>query len=159
MRRSLASERIRERILMKVSVSGTLTFDVEEVGTPGFQWTIKTSNGVILKDPNMLALPNDQKVTASIQPVDSHGNPATIDGLATWTSSSPSVADVANVSADSLSADVVPGTALGSCQINVQADADLGSGITNITGVLDVTVVAGQAVGFTISTSPPVPIS
>jgi len=53
----------------------------------------------------------------------------------------------------------VPGTALGTAQINVTADADLGSGVTTINGVLDVQVVAGQAVGFTIQTSPPVPVT
>jgi len=105
-----------------------------------------------------LVLANDHKVTASIEPVDSKGNPAQIDGLASWSSSSAAIVTVTNISADSLSADVVPGTALGSAQINVTADADLGSGVTQITGVLDVQVVAGQAVGFTIQTSPPVPV-
>ena len=106
----------------------------------------------------MLVLPNDHKVTASIQPVDAKGNPATIDGLAAWSSSSTAIVTVTNVSADSLSADVVPGTALGTAQINVTADADLGSGVQTINGVLDVQVVAGQAVGFTITTSPAVPV-
>lgn len=106
----------------------------------------------------MLVLPNDHKVTASIQPVDAKGNPAAIDGLASWSSSSADIAAVTAISADSLSADIVPGATLGSCQINVQADADLGSGITSITGVLDVQVVAGEAIGFTITTAPPVPV-
>lgn len=106
----------------------------------------------------MLALANDHKVTASIQPVDAQGNPAVIDGLASWTSSAPAIATIENVSPDSLRADIVPATQLGSCQVNVTADADLGSGVTSITGVLDVTVVAGEAVGFVITTSPPVPM-
>jgi hypothetical protein len=139
---------------VKIILSGTFSVQEEK---PRFLWTINCG-GVILKNPSMLALPNDHKVTASIQPVDAKGNPATIDGLASWSSSNPAIADVSAISTDSLSADVVPGTTLGSCQINVQADADLGSGVTQITGVLDVTVVAGQAVGFTIQTSPPVPV-
>ena len=143
---------------MKVSVSGTLDFILEEEKKPGFLWSIK-SNGVITKNISMLVLPNDHKVTASIQPVDAKGNPATIDGLASWSSSSTDIVTVTNISTDSLSADVVPGTALGTAQINVTADADLGGGVTTINGVLDVQVVAGQAVGFTISTAPPVPIA
>ena len=143
---------------MKVSVSGTLDFILEEEKKPGFLWSIK-SNGVITKNISMLVLPNDHKVTASIQPVDAKGNPATIDGLASWSSSSTDIVTVTNISTDSLSADVVPGTALGAAQINVTADADLGGGVTTINGVLDVQVVAGQAVGFTISTAPPVPIA
>jgi hypothetical protein len=107
----------------------------------------------------MLVLPNDHKVTASIQPVDAKGNPATIDGLAQWSSSSPQIANVANLSPDSLSADIIPGPELGSCQINVTADADLGAGTQTISGVLYVTVQAGAAVGFVIQTTAPVPIT
>ena len=141
---------------LKLTVSGTLEFNIEEE-KPRIIFTIKY-NGIQLKDPDMLVLANDHKVTASIQPVDAKGNPATIDGLAAWSSSSTDIVNVTNVSADSLSADVIPGTAMGTAQINVTADADLGSGVTTINGVLDVQVVAGQAVGFTISTSPPVPV-
>lgn len=142
---------------MKLIVSGTLNFELIEE-EPGFLWSV-TYNGITTKNIKMLVLPNDHKVTASIQPVDSKGNPATIDGLASWSSSSADIVTVTNVSADSLSADVVPGTALGSAQINVTADADLGSGVQTINGVLDVQVVAGQAVGFVITTAPPVPVT
>jgi len=141
---------------VKIKVSGALELEIVQE-EPRLDFSIN-HNGVITKNVSMLALPNDRKVTASIQPVDAKGNPATIDGLASWSSSNPQIADVTAISADSLSADVVPGSVLGTCQINVQADADLGSGIQTITGVLDVQVVAGSAVGFTISTSPPVPV-
>ena len=143
---------------MKLIVSGTLNLELEEEGTPGFLWSI-TCNGVTTKNIMSLILQNDHKVTASITPVDAKGNPATIDGLANWTSSASDIVAIQNVSADSLSAEIVPGTALGTAQINVTADADLGSGVTTINGVLDVQVVAGQAVGFTISTSAAVPIT
>jgi len=142
---------------LKLIVSGILNLELEEEGTPGFLWSI-TYNGVTTKNIMSLVLANDHKVTASIMPVDSKGNPAAIDGLASWTSSATDIVTVQNVSADSLSAEVVPGSALGTAQINVTADADLGSGITTINGILDVQVVAGQAVGFTISTSPSEPI-
>lgn len=144
---------------MKVIVSGTLEFQIEDEIPPARLIFNITQAGITYFDIHMLALPNDHKVTASIQPIDAKGNPAAIDGLAAWTSSNPNIAALQNISADSLSADIVPATNVGSCQINVQADADLGSGITNITGILDVQVVAGQAVGFTIQTSPPVPLS
>ena len=142
---------------MKLVVSGVLNLELEEEKKPCFLWSIK-HGGITTKNVTMLVLPNDHKVTASIQPVDAKGNPATIDGLASWSSSNTAIAGIANVSADSLSADILPGQELGTCQINVQADADLGSGTTAITGVLDVQVVAGQAVGFAINTSPPVPV-
>jgi len=142
---------------VKLVVSGVLNLELEEEKKPCFLWSIK-HGGITTKNVTMLVLPNDHKVTASIQPVDAKGNPATIDGLASWSSSNTAIAGIANVSADSLSADILPGQELGTCQINVQADADLGSGTTAITGVLDVQVVAGQAVGFAINTSPPVPV-
>jgi hypothetical protein len=144
---------------MKLRVSGQIEFQTIEDEQPRLIFSVALPGGIKLKDIKMLALPNDQKVTASIQPVDAKGNPASIDGLAVWTSSSTDVASVQNVSPDSLSAEIVPGSSIGSCQINVQADADLGAGVTNITGILDVNVVAGQAVGFTITTAPPVPIT
>src|ERR1700747_2798943 len=117
---------------MKLRISGQLEISTIEDGQPRLIFNVSLSGGIKLKDIKMLVLPNDQKVTASIQPVDAKGNPATIDGLAVWTSSSTAVATIENVSVDSLSAEVVPGSAIGSCQINVQADADLGTGITNI---------------------------
>ena len=142
---------------MKLFISGALDLTLEDDKQPGFLWSV-TCNGIITKGITMLVLPNDHKVTASIQPVDSKGNPASIDGLAAWSSSNTTIVTVTNVSTDTLSADVVPGTALGSAQVNVTADADLGSGVQTINGVLDVQVVAGQAVGFTITTSPAVPL-
>src|SRR5262245_8616952 len=143
---------------VNMMVSDSISFELDEDEKPDFIWSIN-HNGVTTKNVMSLILANDHKVTASIQPVDAKGNPAAIDGLAAWSSSSADIVTVTNISADSLSADVVPGTALGTAQINVTADADLGSGVTTINGVLDVQVVAGQAVGFTISTSPPVPVS
>jgi len=141
---------------MKVTVSGALEFQIDEE-EPTFIWSI-IHNSIITKNVTMLILPNDQKVTASIQPVDSKGNPAQIQGPAQWSSSNDNIASLQNIAADGLSADVIPGATLGTCQINVQGDADLGTGVTTITGVLDVQVVAGAAVGFTITTSPPQPI-
>jgi len=142
---------------LKLFISGALDLTLEEDKQPGFLWSV-TYNRITTKGITMLILPNDHKVTASIQPVDAKGNPASIDGLAAWSSSNTTIVTVTNVSTDSLSADVVPGTALGTAQVNVTADADLGSGTQTINGVLDVQVVAGQAVGFTITTSPAVPL-
>lgn len=118
---------------------------------PGFRWTIN-HNGVITKNVTMLALQNDQQVTATISPVDAKGNPAKVDGAPTWTSSSEDVATVVPA-ADGLSA-VVAGVDIGTCQVNVKADADLGEGTTDLTGTLDVEVVAGSAVALSITTGP-----
>jgi len=142
---------------MKITVSGSLLFDIQDEKSPTFLWSIRV-NGVTTKNVTMLTLPTDQKCTASITPVDTQGNPAQIDGLASWSSSNAQIVNVANISPDSLSADLLPGGTLGSAQINVTADADLGSGTKSISGVLDVTVVAGTAVGFVIQTGPLTPV-
>lgn len=137
----------------RLSPSGELKFYLT-ADRPGFRWTI-THKGVITYNVTMLALQNDQQVTASIQPVDAKGNPAKVDGAPTWSSSSDDVATV-EAAADGLSATVV-GVDIGTCQINVKADADLGEGTTDLTGTLDVEVVAGSAVALSITTSAPVP--
>jgi hypothetical protein len=118
---------------------------------PGFRWNINYK-GVTTQNVTMLVLPNDQQCTASIQPVDAKGNPAQVQGPPAWSSSSEDVATV-TAEADGLSA-TVEGVDIGTCQINVVADADLGDGVTNIAGVLDVTVTAGSAVSLSVTTGP-----
>jgi hypothetical protein len=143
---------------MKLAISGNLEIDVI-VEKPRLVFSV-TINNVTIKDIKMLLLPTDQKVLATIEPVDAKGNPAKIDGQPNWNSSSTDIANVAPEPDDGSgkwSAWVTPVGAVGTCQINVIADADLGSGITQITGVLDLEVVSGQAVSFQISTAAPVP--
>jgi len=142
---------------MKIRISGALDFEEIETTPPRFIFSVQTA-GLTVKDIQMLILANDHQARASIQPVDAKGNPAPIDGMPNWTSSSADIASVQNIAPDGLSADIVPGTKLGTCQVNVTADADLGSGVSTISGVLDVQVAAGQAVAFVISTEPPTPI-
>lgn len=100
-----------------------------------------------------VTLPDDKQFTATISVVDAKGNPALIDGIATWASSDPTLVAV-TPSVDGLSALVVAVGALGTTQVTVTADADLGSGVRAITGLLDVTVVAGEAVGLTVTAGP-----
>lgn len=108
----------------------------------------------------MVQLTDIQKVHAGpVQVLDAKGNPAALDGAPSWSSSDPTIVSV-TPSADGLEADIVavgPLTPAGSSvQVVVSADADLGAGVTTITGSLDVTVVASQAVSITIPTGTPV---
>lgn len=97
-----------------------------------------------------LTLSTVQKCPVSITPVDKKGNKAPVDGIPEWNVSAPGIVSLFPA-ADGMSCDIVA-LALGTAQVNVKADADLGSGVTTITGVLDVEVVASQAVGFAINT-------
>ena len=89
-----------------------------------------------------------EKVSLMIQPVNAKGNPAPIDGIPVWTTSDPTVATLI-VADDGLTASLVAINP-GSVQITVQADADLGPGTKLITGTLDVTVTAAEAVSINI---------
>lgn len=118
---------------------------VSEQPTPGptFTWSMRS----------MLQLTNTQQCPLSVSGVDKKGNPAPLDSIV-FASSDPSVATVAADPSDPSKA-LVKAVAAGTAQINVTADADLGDGVSTLTGTLDLTVVAGMAVGFQIATGTP----
>jgi hypothetical protein len=105
--------------------------------------------------PMSLVMTDTQQFTASVSFVDAKGNPAQVDGAPSWSVSDPTILSI-TPSSDGLSAEVSAIGVLGTSQVSVSADADLGAGVTNIVGVLDVQVVAGQAVAANISASTPV---
>lgn len=73
---------------------------------------------------------------------DPKGRPAAVDGVPVWASSDDTVLSV-TPAADGMSA-VVDTVAAGTARITVSADADLGAGVTTITGVSeDVNVTIG----------------
>ena len=102
-----------------------------------------------------LVLTDIQKVELSISPTNAAGNPAPIDGAVSWSVSDPSIGGL-TVSEDGLSAEFATTGKLGSCQVNVSADADVGEGVTSITGVLEVTITASQATSLGIAAGLPV---
>lgn len=121
-----------------------------------FRWTLTVGNTTVSGDTTMLLITDAQKVTLAIQPIDSHGHPARIDGLPEWGMSDTSLG-MLDVSADGLSAVFTSGDALGLVQINVSADADLGGGVRTISGSIDIQVEAGEAVSLGITAGVPEP--
>lgn len=103
------------------------------------------------------ALPDDATASAAVAYVDAKGKPAKVDGAPVWSSSDPAVFDVA-AAADGMSAVVTPGDP-GTAQLKVEADADLGAGIVPVVTLVDIDVVAGQAVAgnvtLTLGAAPP----
>lgn len=93
-------------------------------------------------------VPIDRKASFAFKPVDKNGNPALIDGLPVCTFSNPALGvlttDAAGVG------HLTPVGPLGTAQLQVEADADIGVGVQKITALLDVELVAGTAVGFGI---------
>lgn len=66
---------------------------------------------------------------------DAHGRPAAVDGVPVWASSDETVLSVIPA-ADGMSA-TVDAVGAGVARISVSADADLGAGVSSITGVSD----------------------
>lgn len=102
----------------------------------------------------MLILTDVQKVALAIAPKSAAGNPAAVDGVPVWSSSDETVLTL-TVADDGFSAEAVTTGKLGTAQVNVTADADLGDGTKTITGVLDVEVKASEAVALDISAGAP----
>jgi hypothetical protein len=87
--------------------------------------------------------------TATIAVTDKFGNPAAIDGLPVWESTDEAIAAVMP-SADGLSCTVVSVGKMGTVQVNVRLDADLGDGVTELNGMALLDVTAGQASAIAI---------
>jgi hypothetical protein len=99
----------------------------------------------------MYTLPVGYGVELQVEYVDAGGNVATIDGAVTWSSSDEEIVKVATDSTDTKRCGMTSGTKIGQAQVTATADADLGEGVRNLVTLLDVTVIAGEAVAGTIT--------
>ena len=102
-----------------------------------------------------LVLTDIQQCRLAIGPKDAAGNPAQVQGAA-WASSDTSVCTVEQAE-DGLSALVKTVGPVGSCQVTVTADADLGDGVTEIVGIMQVNIIASQATTVGITAGEPEP--
>ena len=105
----------------------------------------------------MFVLTDEQKVTCKVEFKTAAGNPAKVDGVPEWGKNDPNAVLNITVASDGLSAVVIAAGPLGQAQIQVTADADLGEGKREITGVLDVEVKAAEAVTAGIVPGEPEP--
>jgi len=83
--------------------------------------------------------------------VDEAGNAAVVDGPVVWASSDGTICPVVVDPADSSKSVMGKGALAGTAQITATGDADIGAGVTTLTAILDVTVIAGQAFAGTIT--------
>ena len=116
-------------------------------------FTAHLDDGTTQNEVTKMDLRDDQKVLLTIQPVDAKGKPALVDGAPTWASSDETVVTL-EVATDGMSA-VASGVTPGAARVVVTADADLGSGVTPLSGSLDFTITAGNAVSITITPGTP----
>lgn len=97
----------------------------------------------------------DQEVPVAVSFTDDHGNPAVVDGVPVWASSDDTILSVV-AAADGMSAVVAAVGPDGAGQVSVSADADMGAGTTSVIGLLDIEVVAGEAVSAVLTPGTPV---
>jgi hypothetical protein len=94
-----------------------------------------------------------QKVSLSISPVDAAGNSAPVEDVS-WSSSDESILTV-TPSEDGLSCVAETTGKLGVAQVVVKADARIGEDVNDLTGALDIEVVAAEAVSLGIAAGVP----
>ena len=97
----------------------------------------------------------DQEVSVSVEFTDSHGNVAAVDGVPVWAASDDTILGVLAAD-DGMSAVIFAQGPDGQAQVSVEADADLGAGSTTLLGLMDIQVVAGQAVSAVLTPATPV---
>jgi hypothetical protein len=101
----------------------------------------------------MLNLTVTQQSALTVAYVDAAGNPAIVDGDPVWSVTDPAIVEL---TAGATPFEIVARATgvIGTAQVSVTADADLGEGVRSLVTTLDVTVVAGEAVAGNISTAP-----
>src|SRR5690349_14026807 len=92
----------------------------------------------------------DQKTRVSFVARDAYGNAASIDGDPRWETSDADVLTL-TTSEGGWSAEIVAAGPAGTAQVTVRCDADLGDGVRELVGVLDIEVVGGEAVLLAIT--------
>jgi hypothetical protein len=102
-----------------------------------------------------LKITNEEKINVKLVPVTASNTPAKLDGKPTWVVTSGNSTVV--VSDDGLSADLVSEDGVGDTVFTVTADADLGSGVTDISDTVTLTVVDPQAQSLGLVAGTPVP--
>jgi hypothetical protein len=112
------------------------------------------NNGKIERVDNMF-LKVTQALPLAVAFTDAKGNPAKVEGAPAWAVTDASLASLV-VAEDGMSATLTPMGPLGLCKVQVTADADLGAGVVNILGEMDIETIAGDAVAVNISAGEPV---
>lgn len=102
-----------------------------------------------------IIITNRQQVLVNLNPESEPGVPAPVDGVPTW-----EVLDGDSTvipAADGMSATLRSSDTDGDTNIKVTADADMGSGVTEITDTIRLTVIDPQATGFGFTAGTPTP--
>jgi len=105
--------------------------------------------------PLEIELTNEQEVPVSLKPVTATGRAAKLDGAPTWDIISGN--STITVAADGLSAVIRSSDDPGDTELLVKADADLGSGVEEISDTVRVHVLGARASNLGLSAGTPGP--
>jgi hypothetical protein len=138
---------------VQFQIGGTLNFLIDE--PKGYALVTLQYDGlttVTARGENMAyTLPDGNAVKVKISYVDAQGNPARVDGAVEWSSSDTGIATVQVDPNDTSLATVAASGTIGQVQVVAKADADLGAGVRELVTMMDVEVIAGEAVAGTIA--------
>ena len=104
---------------------------------------------------------NGQKLPFTLNITDAAGNPAPVDGVPVFTVSDPALIAISDLAADGMSGFVTNLNVLGTATVHVEADADLGSGVSTIAtdseaiNVVDVPAPPATGVGMVFGAAVP----
>lgn len=98
-----------------------------------------------------------QKLPLSIEAKDQFGNAAQLDGAPVWAVTDEAVGKL-EVAEDGLSAVFTPTGVAAATVVQVTCDADLGDGVRELLGTLDIEVISGEAVVVGIVPGNPEPL-
>jgi hypothetical protein len=99
-------------------------------------------------------LADNQKVTLTTEFINAEGNLARVDGSPEWDTSNEDLFKLTPAS-DGNSCEVEALGPLGTGQVSVTADADLGDGVRTVSGVVTIEVVGSEAVVAAINVMNP----
>jgi len=102
-----------------------------------------------------VSITNEQKVNVTLKPVTATGKPASVDGVPTWEVVTGN--STVQAAADGMSADLISADDPGDTDFLVKADADLGSGVTEISDIVRLSVAGAQAANLGLSAGEPTP--
>jgi hypothetical protein len=101
--------------------------------------------------PSTVTMTNEEKTRVTVQPMTAAGNPAPVDGAATWT---VTAGTCTTQPIDATSAYVVSGDP-GDSTVSVHVDADLGAGVVPVVDTIAVHVTSATAESLTITVGAP----
>src|SRR5262245_13238615 len=99
-------------------------------------------------------LPVDKYITVKVAYVDSHGNPAVVDGEVSWASSDAALVTTQVEASDSFQCKIVPAGRAGSAPVTATVDADMGEGRRAQIALITLSMMRGAVDGthFTCET-------